>query len=291
MSRQLFTPLGSDHADAVRAAQPPPTASHLPFRLRSLFGDRCLSLGRSPSPRGASDRFEVLVLPKVAHGLRVAAARSAPKETFGLLGGRVFRDGEGSYVVVTSMVMAHSLDASAGHVRVPPVEIDRLRRRLEASAPTHDLIGWWHTHHRPSGYSGTDFSEQASWPDPEHVGLLVFMHADTTAGEPWAYAYRGPGAELLLPVPGPKVDSAPSPTAPEAIPDRTPAKSDSSAEPPAEPPHPVDSPSTAVPRWRAIVLAAVVVVTLTVLVAAIASHVPDLPVDRPSGIRADDLAD
>jgi hypothetical protein len=151
-------------------------------------------------PRAAFDRYHlfgdgdtaVLVEPAAAGHLRAAAHKAQPLETGGLLSGRALRDADGHYVIVSGFVEAGPGSGRAAAFEISPQATARLREESSRANPTADIVGWWHSHFRPSSYSPTDLTTQSMWRQSDSVGLLVF--AD---GEPWAKAYIGPTAREL----------------------------------------------------------------------------------------------
>lgn len=134
----------------------------------------------------------VLVDPVTALALRTAAAEASPRETGGLLSGRLLRDAGGRYVLVAGHVEAPAGSGGAAAFNVSPQATARMREESARAYPTADVVGWWHSHLGPSHYSQTDLASQSVWKQPQSVGLLVFA-----AGEPWATAYLGPDARHL----------------------------------------------------------------------------------------------
>jgi proteasome lid subunit RPN8/RPN11 len=140
----------------------------------------------------AADGRTAFVSTDVLDQARAIEHEHAPFETGGLLLGRAFIDGEGPYVLVT-----YAVSPLRGEVRgtVSTVELthagsDAMRRRGEASTPTAEVVGWYHTHPRYEAYfSVVDRTEQAAWTERLAVGLVV-------SGLPGgAYAiYLGPDA-------------------------------------------------------------------------------------------------
>jgi type II secretory pathway pseudopilin PulG/proteasome lid subunit RPN8/RPN11 len=166
----------------------------LHFRARAAFG----SYFRFEVP----GRTAVLIEPETARALRVIAAESCPNETGGLLAGRVFRDADGRFVVVSGYVEAGPDAGGPGTFIMSPAETARLRTKSSRLFPTADVVGWWHSHTRPSHYSSTDRATQAMWTQPDSVGLLVFAE-----GRPWGTAYLGPEAEPIPALVVPKGNS------------------------------------------------------------------------------------
>ncbi len=168
--------------------------------VRATVAGQVPGRARDPLIGGAAvfgpddDGFMVYVRPEAMAQLRVATLRAAPAEAFGLLLGRTFQDGRGAYTLIADAVEAADRDATPGHVRLSIPQIGQLRRHAQARYPAHDLVGWWHSHHAHDRFSSTDLDEQATWPDPHHIGLLTLMHRGTIAR-----AYRGPHAVPLAP--------------------------------------------------------------------------------------------
>lgn len=176
MSQQLFESVPVRHT--------------LPFRERRHLEPDTL---RYTDLAGVLTLF---VLPEALEQLRIGTRRSAPDEAFGLVMGRAYTDSIGAYTIVTGVYYAAPdlCFASAGHVRVEPLQISELRRRAQQRFPAHDVVGWTHSHTRPSGYSTTDLQEQALWAESYQVGILTFMDEMEAPR-----AYRGPvGAPLTL---------------------------------------------------------------------------------------------
>jgi proteasome lid subunit RPN8/RPN11 len=154
-----------------------------PFRSRAAFdGFQSFDNGKNA----------VLVEPVTARSLRAAASRARPDETGGLLSGRTLRDAGGDYVLVSGFVEARPGSGKAVAFEISPQETDRLREESSRANPTADVVGWWHSHRRPSSYSPTDLNTQSVWKQPRSVGLLVFAE-----GDEWARAYMGPEASDL----------------------------------------------------------------------------------------------
>jgi proteasome lid subunit RPN8/RPN11 len=131
--------------------------------------------------------LDVCVRPEVAARLRECARQALPRETGGLLAGRILRDDEGPYVVVTGWGAARPEAGGLGSFNLSPDETETLRQSLSMRYPSADVVGWWHSHTSPSGYSQTDRRNQSMWTHPQHVGLLVFA-----SGTSWAWLYVGP---------------------------------------------------------------------------------------------------
>jgi hypothetical protein len=123
----------------------------------------------------------------VVADVRECAHHALPREAGGLLAGRLLRDDEGHYVVVTGMAAAQPTAGGFGTFNLSPAQTEDLRRLLSERYPSADVVGWWHSHSAPSRFSSTDQGNQAIWTHPHHIGLLVFA-----TGAPWACLYAGP---------------------------------------------------------------------------------------------------
>lgn len=158
----------------------------LAFRPRDTASRGGLSFGPD------DDGFEVLVTRKAAGDIRRATLAAAPNEAFGLLSGQSYTDERGPYTIVVGAVRARSLTCGPGHVRLSGSEMAELKADAQRANPATDVVGWWHSHSRPSGFSSVDRAEQETWPSATHVGLLAFMNGDEEL-----VAYRGPSSRLL----------------------------------------------------------------------------------------------
>jgi hypothetical protein len=86
-----------------------------------------------------------------------------------------------------------------------------VRCRLEESAYGLDLIGWYHSHPTfPARFSPVDVTEQSTWRDPNHIGIVI---SGSDRATPFG-VYRGPEALLLRPSPALPPPSPPARTLP-----------------------------------------------------------------------------
>jgi hypothetical protein len=155
-----------------------------PFRARNLFrGYAEFRLGS----------HAVFVHPGVCGRLSKAAHDADPHETGGVLAGRVLQDIEGNYTIVEGAAIAPRRSGSVGRISLSPDLTAELKKEATTRYPTCDVVGWWHSHLSPSGFSGVDQDNQRVWSDPSHVGLLVFARA----GSRRALAYLGPESRLM----------------------------------------------------------------------------------------------
>lgn len=147
-----------------------------------------------------TDGFRAYVHQDVIALIKQHAKRAGPYEVIGLLAGRICIDPKnGPYTLV--MAAEGALDgefkSSTGHVELLPSGHNNVRCRLEDAYPDREIVGWYHTHPQfTPRFSYVDADEQATWSDPNHVGI-VYSGIDST--EPFG-VYRGPTAILLQPL-------------------------------------------------------------------------------------------
>ncbi|HEU4710824.1 MAG TPA: Mov34/MPN/PAD-1 family protein [Pyrinomonadaceae bacterium] len=164
----------------------------LPFITRPQQDETFISFASE------SDAFEVFLHRNVQEVIRHEAHEAAPNETIGLLAGRVVRDERGPYTLVLAAAGARpdEVEATPSHVRISANGQAQVRGRLESSAHGLDIIGWYHSHPRfPARFSPVDITEQSTWRDPNHVGIVI---SGVDRNEPLG-VYRGPKANLLIP--------------------------------------------------------------------------------------------
>jgi proteasome lid subunit RPN8/RPN11 len=151
------------------------------------------------------DGFEAYVHRRVLDAISREAAGARPNETIGLLAGRVRRDEKGPYTLVLAAegARADELKAGPSHVHISAGGHSRVRRRLEETAHGLDIIGWYHSHPLfTPRFSSVDMTEQSTWPDPNHIGIVVSgLKQEEVFG-----VYRGPKATLLVPARSPRQD-------------------------------------------------------------------------------------
>lgn len=172
--------------------KPRKKASHasLPFVTRPSSDERFISFASE------HDGFETFIHKDVNGAISREAHRAAPNETIGLLAGRVLRDERGPYTLVLASegARADEVEATPSHVRISSNGHAQARGRLELSAFGLDIIGWYHSHPQyPARFSSVDVTEQSTWPDPNHVGIVI---SGIDAREPIG-VYRGPKAARL----------------------------------------------------------------------------------------------
>ncbi len=225
-------------------------AFDLPFRTRNVDSGHIAF---------HADNLDVYVMTDVASRARQWARGALPRETGGLLAGRVLRDNAGEYVVVTGIGGAPAGAGGVGRFSLSPEETEDLRRGLAREHPSADVIGWWHSHGTPSSYSATDRANQAIWTDPRSVGLLVFAQ-----GAPWAGLYVGPQSHGPFRPAGP---AGPVAALDRDLPETDPPASDLPASDPSDPPSRAGWDSRAGRRLALAVLIAVMAVGTIALAA------------------------
>ena len=106
----------------------------------------------------------VLVEPTTAKALRDAARKALPKETGGLLSGRLLRDSEGQYVLVSGFVQAGPSAGRSAAFEMSPQATRTCGKSRIAPIPPRT---WWGggTHTGPSSYS-TDGPEHPDYFHP-----------------------------------------------------------------------------------------------------------------------------
>jgi hypothetical protein len=111
-------------------------------------------------------------------------------EVIGRLGGRQCRDGNGSYVLVEKATLGHNARGGAGHVVADIAAQKALRDEFDRECRALDSVGWWHTHLKHVGlfYSSVDRQNQASWSDPNSIGIVLHPGLEGEALK----VFRGP---------------------------------------------------------------------------------------------------
>lgn len=143
------------------------------------------------------DEFEAFIDPKLLKQISEESESASPFETIGLLAGRVWRDEKGPYTLVlaASSATREQIEATTSHVRISGNEMSELREKLEVANPALEVIGWYHSHPRFTPYySSEDKTEQSTWSDPNHIGIVV----SGLMGEDAYGVYRGPNATRLV---------------------------------------------------------------------------------------------
>lgn len=160
------------------------------FRARPKDEAKWLRFGRDP--------LEVYVRRTLENDLIRLLRSQDPRETIGLLAGRVCRDGKGIYTIVDAVEVAteHEIESTTGSVHISGSGHATLRKRLEREHPTLDIVGWWHTHpHYSAVFSAEDKREQSTWTGEGSVGIVV---SGLSNGEILG-VYGGSGAIRLTP--------------------------------------------------------------------------------------------
>lgn len=181
MSDETFSPRGV-REEAVRdLSRREARTSHLVFR--------------------AADGFEVALPARLLSRAVAIGETHAPLEWLGQLVGSRYRDEEGLHAVVEAIVRDLDARCEPHLVTSTPSSEGRTRALARAQYPDAVVVGWIHGHIRHGAhYSRQDFVNQATWTDPDSIGIVV---------DPWDPArlavYRGPAGERLALVPdGPR---------------------------------------------------------------------------------------
>jgi proteasome lid subunit RPN8/RPN11 len=127
----------------------------------------------------------VFVHERVLGQLAEAALDAFPNETIGVLLGRPCRDEQGTYAMVEAGLTAGSQEheGTGGMVRISAGGRSLLHRRAALLYPVLEPVGWWHSHpHGPPWYSSVDLDEQATYPKPYHVGIVVAVRGYDAGG-------------------------------------------------------------------------------------------------------------
>lgn len=141
----------------------------------------------------AVDGFEVAI-PERLLSRAIAIGRShAPLEWLGQLVGSRYRDEEGAHVVIDAVVRDVDARAEPHFVTSTIASEGRTRALAREQYPDAVVVGWIHGHIRHGAhYSRHDFTNQATWTDPDSIGIVV---------DPWdpkrLAVYRGPRGERL----------------------------------------------------------------------------------------------
>jgi proteasome lid subunit RPN8/RPN11 len=169
-----------------------------------------------PRP-GGNPRYRVYVGPPGALSVFIhrraldqisRGAHSAfPNETIGVLLGRPCRDEQGTYAIVEVGLTAEPKEheGTGGMVRISSQGRSMLHRRAGQLHPVLETVGWWHSHpHGPARYSSVDLDEQATYPKPYHVGIVVAVRRyggdlDDPGDDGPFGVYIGPGGLRLWP--------------------------------------------------------------------------------------------
>jgi len=178
MDRPLFIP--------KRPAHPA-----LPFRERPKASDQhvCYMSERSS--------FEVYIARAALEKIYEQAESAKPDEIVGLLAGRIWQDVSGPFTVVLAAEIAsyQYVEASPSRVKISGAGVNDVRQRIETTHWAMEVIGWYHSH--PvylAHYSSVDEAEQATWTDPNYIGIVV----SCLPGEERFGVYRGPQGERLV---------------------------------------------------------------------------------------------
>lgn len=187
LETQAFRPLGRSKVTLLVQPRPRRNSAYV------VFGDEL-------------DAPEVHIHVRVIEDLRRATLEAVPYETIGALLGRPCRDDYGVYVVVENALTAAEGEyvGTQGAVRISATGRSSMHLRAAERYPTLEPVGWWHSHPRGAPrYSSVDTEEQATYPRPHHVGIVVAAEylQDRAFDGGWRReplgVYVGPTATLL----------------------------------------------------------------------------------------------
>ncbi len=209
MSDDIFLPRGVREERVRDLARLEARTSHLVFR--------------------ALDGFEVAISERIVARAVAIGESDAPLEWLGQLVGSRYRDDQGRHLVVEAIVRDVDAKREPHFVSSTLASEGRTRALAREQYPDAVVVGWIHGHVRHGArYSRPDFKNQATWTDPDSIGIVV---------DPWdprrLAVYRGPNGEFLTlvvekkKVRAPNTPSVrtPAPTAPTAPPSRREGKS------------------------------------------------------------------
>lgn len=129
-----------------------------------------------------NNSFEVYIQENVLQLTFEASLSAAPKETIGLLAGRICQDAYGSYTIVIAAEVAHNaeVEATASEIYISSNSYAQLRSRLEMNHPILETIGWFHSHTTSLPIpSDEDLIEQSTWTDHNNVALIVSLISES----------------------------------------------------------------------------------------------------------------
>ena len=179
----------------------------LPFRKRPTENPAYV---RFADPDGETRAVEVFVKNDVIKSMRQIADRSWPDEAIGLLAGRACRDADGTYTIIDAVeaATADECEATPGSVHLSGPGSATIRERLARQHPTLDPDGWFHSHpYSDAFFSSQDLTEQATWPDPYNVGIVL----GDRRGHRTLNIYTGPHAHRLTRIDANGTDPLPTP--------------------------------------------------------------------------------
>jgi proteasome lid subunit RPN8/RPN11 len=178
------------------AAAPERGRKRLSGRIRHFEPPlRSVPQGTEYSEFRTDDGRRVFVHREVLEDLRDLEREEHPKETAGLLFGRIFTDGSSPCALVR-----HLIRPLPGEVRGTPMTVTitakgslGMSARAQLAHPCADPVGWAHTHPTFKAYfSVTDRKEQAVWTSPASVGLVI---SGLPSARPPLEVFVGPGSE------------------------------------------------------------------------------------------------
>lgn len=171
-----FRPVGSYQASPLFRQRPRSTSSYLHFGLEG---------------------FECFLRKREVARMASWGQEAGDREIIGRLAGRKCVDAQGEYVLIERAILNRGAKGSAAFVVADVKSQEQLRRDLEEDGPW-DSCGWWHTHPPRCAlfFSGEDRENQATWTDPNSIGIVLNPHLEKEGLK----LFRGPDCEELEPI-------------------------------------------------------------------------------------------
>ncbi|MFH1022516.1 MAG: hypothetical protein V1809_03945 [Planctomycetota bacterium] len=139
-----------------------------------------------------SGDFTVFLSPKALRYMFHVAKKGLPHEVVGPVGGRVYKDTFGLYLIVTCAAVDDLAKSTGASVTTTHEGEIASEERLYNEDPSSQKSGWFHSHTGFGAFmSHTDAETQGTWPEEYHIGVVV----DPLAGEANCLAiFHGPQA-------------------------------------------------------------------------------------------------
>lgn len=192
--------------------------THSPPRSRLRGHIRRFEPPLRPVPSGPEytelecvDGRRVFIHREVLDDLAALERAEHPRESAGLLFGRIFTDGTHQCALVRHLIrpLQGEVIGTQATVTITAAGSSGMSARAQRWYPCADAVGWAHTHPTFNAYfSGTDRAEQAVWTSPASVGLVM---SGLESAQPPFEVYVGPESE-----PTAIVGDAPASTRPPA---------------------------------------------------------------------------
>lgn len=144
------------------------------------------------------DGFRCFVAARAVLQMARWGYQAGGREMIGHLAGRPCTDSAGDYTLVERVTQSRQATGGPAHVIADHTAQEAMRRALERTCRPLDCVGWWHSHPHGIGlfYSHTDRQNQATWSNPNAVGIVI----DPCLKREGFKVFRGPGAVELRPI-------------------------------------------------------------------------------------------